>query len=323
MSKFNYFGTIDKIKASYGKDPKVNNKIGTASTLESASQDPKDHVVMPEWWWRQYGVWGIPFGKWVQISGKPDAGKTSLSLLAIKQAQSQGHVVVYVETEGKTDQERLMSLGINPDEVIVVNTALTEEMYKAVNKTLDAIQSSVQEAQTQHAYEIQEAKRANNQELLQQLGEFVAPKVLLVIDSYGNTTSLRDSQIDQTEKVAMVGGAAKSNRLGLGAIRARQEEMDIAVLIVNYSYANLGSVGETNAGGRALEFFCSLIINAARKGDYYRTVKGEKVKAGTDVLWKTTKNHFAIGLKNPEGGSIMLPKELVLRITSDGMNPAS
>lgn len=286
--KFDFSNTINVIQSSI-KDERRKNQFGLGNSLESVSDNPEDFVVLPEWWKESYGILGLPFGKWVQISGKPDAGKTSLSLLSIKNAQEQGYGVIYVETEGKTGPEDLISAGIDPEQVITISTKITEEVYSAVNRALDVF-----------------------------FDQYPNEKLLLVIDSYGNTTSMRDSEIDQTEKVAMVGGHAKSNRLGLSAIASRQIHHDIAVLIVNYSYANLGSVGETNAGGRGLEFFCSLIINASRKAWYERTIDKRKVRAGADVLWKTTKNHFAKSLKDKEGNQILLPKDITLRISGDG-----
>lgn len=290
MSGFNYDDIIGNIQKSLGKDERRQNQFGLGNSLESVSSDPKDFVVLPEWFKTQFGVLGLPFGKWVQISGKPDAGKTTLSLLSIKAAQEQGHAVIYVETEGKTGPEDLLNAGIDPKKVLTISTSITEEMFDGVNRALDVISDKYPEA-----------------------------KILLVIDSYGNTSSMRDSELNQTEKVAQVGGAAKSNRLGLGAIRARQLKIDIAVLVVNYSYANIGSVGETNAGGRALEFYSSIIINASRKAWYEKTVNGQKVRAGADVLWKTTKNHPAKALKDENGEQIMLPKQTILRISGDGV----
>lgn len=292
MSKFDFSKTINKIQASYKKDEKRAREFGLGSSLEAVSDNPADYVILPPElnFKDNFGIPGIPFGKFVQISGKPDAGKTTFCLLAIKAAQEQGYGVIYVETEGKTGPERLEQAGIDPNGVLTINTNITERVFEGLNRSIDTF-----------------------------FDDYPEEKLLVIVDSYGNTTSMRDSELDLTDKVGMVGGAAKTNRIGIGAIRAKQIDHDIAVLIVNYSYANLGSVGETNAGGRALEFMCSLIINASRKAWYDRMVNGQKVKAGADVLWKATKNHAAIGLKDAEGNDKLLPKQVVYRISSDGL----
>lgn len=290
MGKFDFSGTVAKLQKAYEKDEQRMKQFGLGSSLDALSQDPKDYVVLPDWWKEYFGVLGLPFGKWVQISGRPDAGKTSLALIAIKAAQEQGFGVLYVETETKTGADDLIIAGIIPEEVLTVKTNITEQVFENINQTLDVF-----------------------------FDDFPEEKLLLIIDSYGNTTSQRDADLNLTEKGALVGGAAKSNRLGLGAIRAKQNVHPLAVLIINYSYANLGSVGETNAGGRALEFFCSLIIQAKCAGKLFKTVKGVQYKKGVEVKWNASKNHFQKALPKVDGKAVLLPKELVLQITSAGM----
>jgi hypothetical protein len=119
----------------------------------------------------------------------------------------------------------------------------------------------------------------------------------------------------------MVGGAAKTNRLGLSAMRAKMSKDPIAFLVVNRTYDNLNSPGKTNAGGDAINFFSMLTIQAARKGWYERTVKGEKVRAGAFVIWNVYKNHYAKALKGEDGKTILLPKIHEFKISGDGIEP--
>lgn len=289
MSKFDFTNTINKIQSTYKKDERRANQFGLGSSLTVMSNNPEDYVAMPPYFKEHFGIIGYPFGKWTQYSGKPDAGKTTACLIAIKTAQDQGHAVVYAETEGKTTEGDLIAAGIDPKGVIIINTNITEEMWEGSITALDQIYNDFPEA-----------------------------KVLFLIDSYGNTTSMRDSEIDFTSQVGMVGGQAKTNRGGIGAINARQLKQDIAVIIINYSYANIGSVGETDAGGRALQFACSLIISASRTSDYNVTRQGISVKAGINGRYRTTKNHYTKGLVDEEGNAILLPRDLNFRISAAG-----
>lgn len=289
MSKFDLSKTISKIQNSLKGDERRANQVGLGSALESVSSNPADYVVLPEWWKATFGTLGLKFGHFVQIAGEPDSGKTSLSLLSIRSAQEQGYGVIYVETEGKTSEEDLISAGIDPNGVIVVRTKITEEAFDAANLAIEAF-----------------------------FNDFPDAKLLFVYDSYGNTTSMRDSELKLTEKVGMVGGAAKTNRMGIGAIAAKQVKYPIAALIVNYTYDNMGSPGKTNAGGKALNFHCMLTIQSSRKGWYERTIDKVKVRAGADVMWKVYKNHYAKALKNEDGTSLLLPKEILLRISANG-----
>tara|TARA_R110000868_G_C10973188_1_gene771540 strand:+ start:76144 stop:77031 length:888 start_codon:yes stop_codon:yes gene_type:complete len=286
---FDFTKTKDTIQASFKKDERRAKQFGLGDSLEVMSNDPNDYVVMPPWFKKYFGIMGFPMQKWTQMSGKPDAGKTTMCLMAIKAAQEQNKAVIYVETEGKTSESDLIAYGIDPKGVLIVNTNITEEVFDGALKAIDQI-----------------AK------------DFPGADIFLIIDSYGNTTSTRDANIDFSKENGKVGGAAGTNRLGIGAINAKMLELRISVFIINYSYANIGSVGETNAGGRALEFACSLIIAASRVSNHEVTRDGVKVKAGINGRYRTTKNHYTKGLVDEEGKPILLPKDMNFRISANG-----
>lgn len=290
MGKFDFTSTIESIQNTLKKDERRQQQFGLGNSLPSVSNDPNDFIVLPDWWREHTGVLGLRFGNYVQIAGDPDSGKTSLSLLAIKCAQDQGRGVVYVETEGKTSEDDLIAAGIDPKGVITVHTKITEEVYDNMNLAVEAF-----------------------------FAKFPGEKLLVVIDSYGNTISMRDSTIKQVDSNAMVGGPAKTNRTGISSLAAKQIDDPIAVLVVNYTYDNMGSPGKTNAGGKALDFHCMLTLQSQRTGWYEKTVNGEKVRAGAFVRWRVYKNHYAKALKDAEGKQILLPKEINLKISGDGL----
>jgi RecA/RadA recombinase len=290
VPKFDFSKTIKRVQDSYKKDARRASQFGLGNSLESVSTDPGDYVVLPKWWEDHTGVMGLRFGHFAQIAGEPDSGKTSLSLMAIKAAQDQGYGVIYAETEGKTGPEDLRANGIDENGVIIVHSKIAEEIYEGINRAIEAF-----------------------------FIDFPGEKLLLVVDSYGNTISMRDSAIDLTASNGMVGGPAKTNRMGIGSIAAKQITDPIAVLIVNYTYDNIGSVGKTNAGGKALDFHCMLTLQSQRAGWYEKTVAGEKVRAGAFVKWRVYKNHYAKALVDSEGKQRLLPKEINLKISGDGM----
>lgn len=290
MSKFNFEKTIKRVQDSYKKDARRAGQIGLGSSLEAVSPNPTDYVVLPEWFKEHTGVMGLRFGHVVQIAGDPDSGKTSLSLLAIRSAQEQGVGVIYVETEGKTGEADLIGAGIDPKGVITVHTKITEEVFDAANRAIEAF-----------------------------FADFPDEKLLVVLDSYGNTISMRDSAVDLTESNGLVGGAAKTNRMGIGSIAAKQIKDPIALLVVNYTYDNIGSPGKTNAGGKALDFHCMLTLQSQRTGWYERTVDGQKVRAGAFVKWRIYKNHYAKAVLDADGKPKLFPKEINLRISSEGL----
>lgn len=292
MSKFDFTKTIKRVQDNYKKDQRMANQVGDGLTLEEISTNPADYVVMDPWWEEKFGVMGLKFGHMVQVAGKSDSGKTSISLAAMKKAQEQGFGIIYVETESKTGPEDLISAGIDPAGCICVNSSITEEAFELGLKAWESF-----------------------------FVDFPSEKLLFVYDSFGNTVSQRDSGLSMTEKGSMVGGHAKTNRLGLSAMRAKMIKDPVAVLLINRTYDNMNSPGKTNAGGDAINFFSMLTVQTARKGWYEKTVKGEKVRAGAIVIWNVYKNHYAKALKGADGKIKLLPKYVELKITGEGISP--
>jgi RecA/RadA recombinase len=292
INKFDFSSTIDKIKASMKKekDEKRASQFGLGNTLAPTSKDPADYVVMPDWWKEHYGVLGLEIGKIVQIAGDADTGKTSLALEAMLRAQQQGFGVIYVETERKTGEKDLIAKGIDPEGVMSVSSGVTEEAFDDAFKCWDGF-----------------------------LKDYPNEKFLLVYDSYGNTVSMRDTAIDMTKDSQKPGGTAKTNRMGINRMVARMQRGDpVAILVVNYTYANIGSKGQTNAGGKALNFFSTIILQSRRTGWLDVTRNKVKVRAGAKVRWHTYKNHYAKTLFDEEGKQILLPTVLDLSITTEG-----
>jgi RecA/RadA recombinase len=292
MSKFDFSKTIKRVQDSYKKDPRMSNQIGDGLTLEEISHNPEDYVVMAPWWEEKFGVMGLKTGHMVQVAGKSDSGKTSIALDAMKRAQTQGYGIIYVETESKTGPEDLIAGGIDPAGVICINSSITEEAFELGLKAWDSF-----------------------------FTDFPDEKLLFVYDSFGNTTSIRDSGLSMTEKGAMVGGAAKTNRTGLSIMRAKMIKDKVAVLLINRTYDNIGGVGRTNAGGGSIDFFSMLTVQTSRKGWYEKTVKGEKMRAGCTVVWSVFKNHYSKHIKGLDGKPRMFPKSIELKITGEGISP--
>ena len=288
-NKFDFSSTIEKIKKSMKKEEKRVSQFGLGNTLPPVSKELSDYVVMPDWWKEYYGIPGLEFGKIVQIAGDGDTGKTSIALEAMLRAQQQGFGIIYVETEGKTGESDFIAKGINPAGVMSVSSSITEEAFDGALKCW-----------------------------VEFFRDYPNEKLLLVFDSYGNTVSMRDVALDMTKDFQKPGGTAKTNRMGINTMIAKMQQDPVAILIVNYTYANIGSVGQTNAGGKALNFFSTLILQSKRIGWIDITRKGIKVRAGAKVQWRTYKNHYAKTLFDEEGKQVLLPTRIELSITADG-----
>lgn len=281
--KYNLKNVVDSAQKLYAKTDTRLNNIGLGSKLRGL--EDSDFLIMPEWWQKATNTKGLPFSKIVMIAGDSDSGKTSCAIAAMKAAQSQDVAVLYVETEGKTTTQDLINWGVDPDGVMLVQESIAERAFEAMFSLWDLF-----------------------------FENYPKGRLLVVFDSLGNVVSKRDSEIDLTSENQKPGGKGQINRLGLNKLIAKRDEDDVAVLIINYTYDNIGSPGKTNAGGKAVNFFSSLTYQTSRKQWLEKTVKGEKIRTGARVQWKLFKNH--INKSNPG------PKVVELDITSEGFKLA-
>lgn len=280
-SKFDLSNIAAEIKKEFKDKPELAKKIGVGADLRTL--EDKDFLIMPQWWKDATGVVGLPYGKIVMIAGDSDSGKTSACITAMKAAQDQGVLVLYVETEGKTTPDDMKAWGVDPKGVVLVQSAIAEEAFELMFAAWDKL-----------------------------VKNYPDTPILLIFDSLGNTVSLRDSEINLTEQNSKPGGKGAVNRLAINKLIAKRNETNAAILFINYTYDNIGSPGKTNAGGKAVNFFSSLTFQTSRKCWYEVTKDKEKFRAGADVVWKLFKNHL---LK----GSAKIKKEVTLRITAEGI----
>lgn len=280
MSKFDMSKLASNIQKQFKDSPKMAKRIGVGSNLSKLTD--ADFITMPDWWKTCTGVPGLPFGKLVMIAGDSDSGKTSCAIEAMKAAQAQDVGVIYVETEGKTTERDLKSWGVDPSSILLIQSGMAEEAFELLFAAWDSFKES-----------------------------YPGSKLLVVFDSIGNVVSQRDAEISLTEQNSQPGGKGKINRLAINKMISKRDEDGAAILIINYTYDNMGSPGKTNAGGKAVNFFSSLTFQTSRKGWVEKQVKGEKIRIGADVQWRLFKNHLDKSGQNK--------KDFVLRITSEGI----
>lgn len=289
MSKFDLSSVISKVQKGI-KDEKLKKTIKLGSDMSTISKDPGDYVALPKalaWETITGGLLGLPFGKLVQVAGDSDSGKTSFAITSIKAAQEQGVAVLYVETEGKTSKEDLEIWGVDTNNLMLVQSGVAEEAFTAMFDLWDGF-----------------------------FDKYPDEKLLIVIDSWGNTISMRDETLDLINESQRPGGSAKTNRLSVNKMIAKMQSDKVALLVINYTYDNMGSPGKTNAGGKAIHFFTYVGFQTKRIKWLEKTVKAEKIRTGARVRWTSYKNHAA----KAAGGQ--LPHHVDFDIDADGMRLA-
>lgn len=280
MSKFDMSKLVQNVQKEF-KNTSLATKIGTGNRLKQLGEE--DFLKMPQWWIQATNTPGLPYGTGVVLAGRTDSGKTTGAIEAMKAAQAIGAGIIYAETENKTTEMDLVRKGIDPKGVAVLRSSISEELFTML-------------------FSMWEEYRTN----------YPDNPLLIIVDSLGNTVSQRDSELNLVDGKQKPGGKGAGNRLALMKLLAKMEQSSkVALLIVSYTYANIGAPGRTVAGGDALGLLSSLIYMTSRKGWLEKTVKGEKVRIGAAVQWTLSKNHI---FKDNPG-----PKQVTLNITSDGV----
>jgi RecA/RadA recombinase len=237
------------------------------------SQNPEDYIGSPEidkFWKPLTGILGIPYGRIVQIAGKPDSGKSTAAMLCMKAAQEQGTTVILWDSEGKFDSTRYRErMGGDPSEIPVAPS----------RNILEGVQQVV-------AY----VKALKEMEPDQ--------KILIVWDSVGaSINSAEDEENDDYSKQPGVTakevswGIRRFNQL-IEKFRDANGNYTIAILCINQVYANIGSVGFKQKGGSEIEYLSSLILEMSRKATLTKTRNKQKIKYGITTVARVKKNHL-------------------------------
>lgn len=80
------------------------------------------------------GVGGYPRGRIIEIFGKQSGGKTTISLLAIAEAQKHGGVAAFIDVEHSLDLEWAKKLGVDVDSLIFTQPENGEQALSIVEE---------------------------------------------------------------------------------------------------------------------------------------------------------------------------------------------
>jgi recombination protein RecA len=79
---------------------------------------------------------GIPRGEFVEISGPPDSGKTTLCLHIVSAAQSQGNVCAWIDSDHTFDPSYALRCHVDPQRLYVSDPVSAEQAYEATEAML-------------------------------------------------------------------------------------------------------------------------------------------------------------------------------------------
>ncbi len=208
------------------------------------------------------GVGGLPRGRVIEIFGPESSGKTTLTLSAIRQAQSKGGVAAFIDAEHAFDSAYAKKIGINLDDLLISQPDTGEQ-----------------------ALEIAETLVRSN------------AVDLIIIDSVAALTPRAEIEGDMGD--SHMGLQARLMSQALRKLTSAISKSKTCLVFINQLREKIGIMfgnPETTPGGRALKFYSSVRIDLRKLAQ----IKSGEVVIGNKVRARVVKNKVAPPFKETE-----------------------
>jgi recombination protein RecA len=240
-----------QIEKQYGAGSII--KLGNAGSIAGIEIIPSGSIMLDE----ALGIGGYPRGRIIEIFGPESAGKTTLALHAIAEAQKLGGIAAFVDAEHALDQIYAKNLGVNIDELWVSQPDSGEQ---ALEITESLVRSGAVD--------------------------------VIVVDSVAALTP--QAEIDGDMGDAQMGLQARLMSQAMRKLTAIIGKSRTLLIFINQIRMKIGIMfgnPETTTGGNALKFYSSLRLEVRRT----ETIEGGKDAdaVGNRVKVKVVKNKVA------------------------------
>lgn len=196
------------------------------------------------------GIGGYPKGRIVEVFGPESSGKSTLSLHAVAEAQKQGGVCAYIDTEHALNSSYAQNLGVKLDSLLLSQPDYGEQALE-IAETL--VRSGAID--------------------------------LIVIDSVA--ALVPKSEIEGDMGDAQMGMQARLMSQALRKLTAIVNKSKCVVIFVNQIREKLGVMfgnPETTPGGRALKFYSSIRIDIRRIETLKKGVEVTGIKSRIKIV---------------------------------------
>src|SRR5947207_2159945 len=201
------------------------------------------------------GVGGIPRGRVTEIYGPESAGKTTLALHVIAEAQKAGGVAAFVDAEHALDPLYASRIGVKIDDLLISQPDTGEQALEIVEVLV----------------------RSNAVDVI-------------VIDSVA--ALVPKAEIEGEMGDSHMGLQARLMSQALRKLTAQISRTRTVVVFINQLRQKIGVVygnPETTTGGNALKFYCSVRLDIRRK----KAIKRGDETIGSECKVKVVKNKLA------------------------------
>jgi len=207
---------------------------------------------------------GLPFGRMIEIAGKPSGGKSTVAFHAARVAVALGCIVVLVDVEGTADRVRLSHLGID------VNKVLVKQPPKDIDLSDD-------KERLQGALTVEEIGRTIEQTLAVFQHSYPGVPVIFIWDSVGQTPS--EVELNKEYGEQNVGARAKAITQFVTKIAPMISSTKSLLIAINQVRDNIGGnpmfPTYSVPGGNAWEHYASLRLEIQKK---------QAIKRGADKI---------------------------------------
>ena len=173
---------------------------------------------------------GFGVGRIIEIYGKESSGKTTLSLLAIAEAQKAGKVCGFIDVEQALDFEYAESLGVNINDLIVTQPDNGEEALEILDRMIESAM----------------------------FGVIVFDSVAAIVPK----AELEGEMGDQK-----MGVVARLMSQAMRKITGKTSKTKTTVIMINQTREKIGVIygnPEVTTGGNALKFFSSQRVEVSK-----------------------------------------------------------
>ena len=208
------------------------------------------------------GIGGVPRGRIIEIYGPESSGKTTICLHVIAEAQKNGGVAAFVDTEHALDVQYARRLGVDLNNLLLAQPEFGEQALEIVETLV----------------------RSNAIDVI-------------IIDSVAALTPRVEIEGDMGD--AQMGSHARLMSQAMRKLNAAIGMSKTTVMFTNQLRSKIGVIygnPETTTGGNALKFYASVRMDIRRKD----MIKEGDQTVGNRVRVKVVKNKVAPPFKEVE-----------------------